>query len=102
MLARTLDVAAVREVDPPLRPEAPNDDRKIVLRVGGERSAAKSDAVRGVVDDPGDALERRAAGDDAWQSEDRPGWIIGMQRHPHSGRCSDGNDALQEVCKVVP
>src|SRR6266446_9120249 len=102
MPARTLDVATVREVDPPLRPEAPNDDWKIVLRVGGERSAAKGDAVREIVDDPGDALERRSAGDNAWQSKYRPRWIIRMQRHSHSGRCGDRNDALQEVRKVVP
>src|SRR6202165_3331893 len=99
---RTLDVAAVRKVDAPLRPEAANDGRKIVLWVSSQRAGAKGDAICGIVDDPRDSLERRAIGNDSWQGKERPRWIIRMQRHAHAGRCGHRYDALQKIRKVVP
>src|SRR6267378_2078455 len=100
--AGTLDVAAVREVDAALCPHAANDGHKIVVRVGGERSAAKGDAISGIVDDGRDTLERRAIADDARQSKDRPRWIIRMQRHAHAGPGGNWNYAFEKVRKVVP
>src|SRR3981081_1443434 len=92
----------MREVDAALRSEATNDGPEIVVRIGGERSPAKSDAVRGIVDDAGDTIERRAIGDDARQSKYRPGWIIRMKSHAHPGVRGNWNHAFQKVREVVP
>src|SRR6266550_4307381 len=98
----TLDVTAMREVNAAPRPEGTDDGGKIVLGVCGERSSAKGDAVGGIVYDIGHTLERRAAGDDSRQPKDRPGRIIRMERHAHTRRRRDRDDALQEVRKIVP
>src|SRR5207244_12120282 len=94
-LAGDADVAAMREVD--AGAEAPHHRRQIILGEGAERARAERHAVGGAVDELQESPQVPPAADDARQPEDGPGWIVGVDRHPHARLLGDGDDALEEV-----
>src|SRR5690349_14222880 len=97
--SRPLDVPAMCKVDS--RPEAVDDLQEIVVRICGEGSRAKSDAIGGVIDDADHALERRSAGNNPRQPEYRPRRIVGMESHHRTGDRGDRDHALEKVCEAL-
>src|SRR5215210_2781139 len=99
-LARDRDVPAVREVNASAAADLPGNRGKVVRGIGAQRAGAKGDAVRRVVDEVDQPLERIAVGDDSRQSEDRPGWIIRMDGHANAGALRLGRHAFEEVAEI--
>src|SRR5437762_1512454 len=98
----TSDVAAMNKMDSLTSADALNDFDQVVPRIGCERAGAEGDAVRWIVNDVDDALQRATADDDAWQSKDRPRWIVGMQRQTYARFRRNGNYSLQKMGEIFP
>src|SRR5882724_2803116 len=100
MRSGAFDVAAVGEVNASSAADAANDLRQIVPRICRERSSAKSDAVRCIVDEINHPLERRSTGDNARKTKNRPRRIVRMQRHVYSGTGGHRHYALEKMGEI--
>ena len=89
-----LDRAEVQEPDP--RAEPIDDARQVVVRARAKRSGAEAQPVRRI----GYAVEQggqvRFGADDARQTEDGKGWIVGMHDQADAKRVGDRADRLEK------